>query len=161
VRVAGASVDSDEASLDAAELPAGVSPRTLRRDAVLKPGYRPRQAGALRCPDCARVAINAEDGTPIAGVDELGEATCAWCGGRFAGWTRTTQAKDSKLRTFRSWQGDFARAADGARLIPWGDRPRCNPRVPLAWLFSRRYKGMIDLLVIDEIHKGAPRSYTH
>lgn len=150
----GADADDDALDTPSAALPVGVSLRTQRRDAVLKPAYRPRQHGDLRCPDCGRVATSPEDGSSITGITEMQDATCAWCGGRFAGWTRTTQAKDTRVAAFRTWQDDFARAADGSRLIPWGDRPTSNPRVPLAWLFSRRYKGRIDLLVIDEIHKA-------
>lgn len=132
---------------------AGVSPRTQRRDALLRPSYRPRQAGGLACPDCGRVQTD-EEGDTITGVDTMQEASCIWCGQRFAGWTRAVQAKE-RAAIFRAWQGDFSvDPATGARSIPWGTRPTSNPRVPLAWLLKQQYRGQLDLIIFDEVHKA-------
>lgn len=131
----------------------GVSERTRQRDAIVKPSYRSQQAYGYQCPDCGRVQLDPQDGAAIAEFAEMKDATCQWCGSRFAGWTRSVQAKDD-AKTFSDWQNDFALNADGSRIIPWGNRPTANPRVPLAWFLSRRYKGQIDLLIFDEVHKG-------
>jgi hypothetical protein len=56
---------------------------------------------------------------------------------------------------------------DGARVewvveehpaIPWGERPRSNPRYALAKLIRRRWKGFVDVYIADEFHECAGRS---
>lgn len=132
---------------------AGVSPRTQRRDALLRPSYRPRQAGTFGCPDCGRIQTKADDGSAITGLDTMQDATCVWCGARFAGWTRAVQAKE-RAPIFRTWHHDHQTDGMGARLIPWGERPTSNPRVPLAWLLKKHYRGQLDLIIFDEVHKA-------
>ncbi|MDP9414960.1 MAG: hypothetical protein M3Q08_12945, partial [Pseudomonadota bacterium] len=41
--------------------------------------------------------------------------------------------------------------------IPWGERPRSNPRVALGVLIGRRHRGEVDIYLADEVHdfKGA------
>jgi hypothetical protein len=48
----------------------------------------------------------------------------------------------------------YPRNADGTRAIPWGTRPASNPRYPLAKFIAKRYRGQLNLLLVDEAHKA-------
>ena len=43
---------------------------------------------------------------------------------------------------------------DGNRTIPWGVRPASNPRYPLGPLIAKRFRGLVDLFICDEIHEA-------
>jgi hypothetical protein len=43
---------------------------------------------------------------------------------------------------------------DGNPAIPWGSRPASNPRYPLGPLIGKRYRGLVDLFICDEVHEA-------
>ena len=145
--------------------------RAAERDALLRPTYQPSVYGELVCPDCGRVQRQhdgEEGGQPLPrqAIKSIQHATCQWCGARYAHASRRyTNVHDKRLPVFTRAAAyaendphrPIATRRDGTlvseRAIPWGERPVSNPRMALGPMIAKRYRGRIDLLVIDEAHK--------
>ncbi|HEY1012296.1 MAG TPA: hypothetical protein VGE07_06280, partial [Herpetosiphonaceae bacterium] len=146
----------------------GQPSRTRARDALLRPTYRPRKRGAVVCPDCARVQVETEgetNGTPLerSAIRSIADGRCQWCGTPYAHRTRRwNNTSDAKLPLFKKgspWYSDFAsdvdpRTGEQVSAIPWGARPRSNPRMALGSFIKARYTGWVDVLLLDEAHKS-------
>lgn len=139
------------------EIARGVSPRTMRRDAMLRQQY-PLPRYGLTCPHCGRL-VRTDNGKP-ADAEWLKEqglrtVTCQWCCAPLGTMVREQNNTIDQERFEERWAAQHHRAydLDGNPRIPWGSVPVSNPRVPLAWFIAQRYAGWIDVLIADEVHK--------
>lgn len=152
----------------------GVSERTIRRDLALRCGhafratlpngqYVPvwRYADGVYCPDCGRRVLN-KDGTPHtrASLRRMGIIPCPYCGGMLGQANRSQDSVgDRDLPVFRdpAFQQHVMerdpRTGALRRAIPWGERPRSNPRIALGdFIVTRGYANATDLVITDEVH---------
>jgi len=159
-RAVDAVADDDDTPAGAdAPLPPGVSPRTQRRDALLR-SMRPRIRTGLCCPRCGQRALDVKGcehtATSLKKAGFLSsQARCVRCDEPLGQMARVQDnVRDRDIPTFQSpaWQ-TYATTASGARIIPWGERPRSNPRYALGLLIGRRYRGCVDLYLSDECHE--------
>lgn len=147
-----------------------VSPRTLRRDAIFKRGAlavgqgqltAPMLRHGLCCPTCGQRVLDAKGGVASRTFLRARGRThrCEHCGevlGQMARERDNVQDRASGV-----WDRPELTAihydASGNPTIPWGERPTSNPRYALGLLIGKRYKGMVDLFIADEVHecKGA------
>ena len=149
--------DTVEEESVAPVLATGVSERTTRRDAMLRATGITRYG--LCCPRCGRVVRDAKL-QPVAAkkLYALGvgrKASCEHCGESLNQLTRrwdNASDREMNLWTSPAWETHYRDDA-GNRVIPWGERPRSNPRYPLAKFIDRRYRGQLDVFVADEAHK--------
>jgi hypothetical protein len=147
-----ASVDDAEAE-DAVRM-AGVSARTERRDALLR-GARTRHG--LCCPRCGHRILNGSyESIASIKTSRLASSCCEWCDQPLGQMCRERDNVGDRalaLWTDPAYQAN-AYDRDGHRAIPWGVRPASNPRYPLGPLIAKRYRGLVDLFVSDEVHES-------
>lgn len=140
--------------------PAGVSPRTMRRDAMLRQPrtYRITRSGQC-CPRCGRAVMDSKlipmTREKIFSRGVGAKARCEFCGEILNQFSRRWDNTSDRARDI--WTAPaftrHAYDADGRRVIPWGTRPTSNPRYPLGKLIGKRYAGLLDLFICDEAHK--------
>ena len=156
VRQAQAEVaaSADDEEVAEAPLPPGVSLRTQLRDRLLR---GPRTRHGLCCPQCGhRVLNNAFEGVGSIKTSRLATLKCEWCRAPLGQMCR--ERDNVGDRTLDLWSDpDFTSIAydrDGNPAIPWGSRPASNPRYPLGPLIGKRYRGLVDLFICDEVHEA-------
>ncbi|WP_110519241.1 hypothetical protein [Herpetosiphon llansteffanensis] len=118
--------------------------------------------GGLACPRCGWLQRKS-DGAVLDAKQlkqrGLATVTCPHCHDHLGQQCRERDnVQDRSLPIFQSddWQ-TYTVDAHGRRAIPWGERPRSNPRMALASFIQRRYPQHVDLFIHDEVHecKGA------
>ena len=152
---------ADDVEVEEVTLPPGVSLRTQRRDRLLR---GPRTRHGLCCPQCGhRVLNNAFEGIGSIKTSRLATIKCEWCGEPLGQMCRERDnVGDRSLDVWTDPEFEaIAYDRDGNPAIPWGSRPASNPRYPLGPLIGKRYRGLVDLFISDEVHEGAPRGCTY
>ena len=151
---ADVSASADEDEDDPAPLPAGVSSRTQARDRLLR-GPRPRHG--LCCPRCGhRILDTKYEPMEAIKTSKLATAKCEWCDepvGQMCRERDNVGDRALSVWTEPAFTG-IAYDRDGNPAIPWGTRPASNPRYPLGPLIGKRYQGLVDLFICDEIHEA-------
>ncbi len=175
-----ASANGDDVTTTRTKLPAGVSPRTIKRDRMFRAGtaWTPAKKGPIvggkptthllkavdvrwhwdtvQCPRCGNAIrdrqgnlVNTESWKP-SGISE-----CVYCGERLGSYDRSQDnVSDRSLAVF-----NFP-PAENTEDIPWGQKPRSNPRMALAEFIVRRYHGKTDLVIGDEVHLNKGKDTT-
>lgn len=124
--------------------------------------------GGLACPRCGWLQRKT-DGAVLDAKQlkqrGLATVTCPHCHEPLGQQCRERDnVQDRTLPIFQSddWQ-TYAVDTHGRRAIPWGQRPRSNPRMALASFIQRRYPQRVDLYIHDEAHecKGARTALGH
>ena len=120
------------------------------------------RSGGLACPRCGWLQRKTDGALLDAKQIKqrgLATVTCPHCHEPLGQQCRERDnVQDRSLSIFQSddWH-TYAVDTDGRRAIPWGERPRSNPRMALASFIQRRYPQCVDLYIHDEVHecKGA------
>lgn len=162
-RVAHANGESEPSALHGP----GVSPRTIRRDRIFRCGTAHREVlkgepyvplwhfEGLYCPDCGRRA-RTKDGFAHSheSLRKAGLVRCAFCGGMLGQYNRKQDnVSDRALPIFTDPPPQDDRSVAARRALPWGERPRSNPRMALGeFLVRRGYAEQTDLVITDEFH---------
>lgn len=137
--------------------PMGVSPRTIRHDAMLRQSAPLPRLGRC-CPRCGRHVLTSQYEPQSAqqlAKKGLAAVKCEWCNESLGQMSRerdNVQDRDHPLWASPAW-ATFAYDAAGRRAIPWGERPMSNPRYALGLLIGKRYGGQVDLYIADEVHE--------
>lgn len=147
--------DNVAASGDDLPFQPGVSPRTMERDRQVREGWVPRMGWT--CAHCGRPVL-----TPKSELADRKfvyargiKGKCDWCREPLNAQSRERDnVGDRKLSVYKhEAQRPFYVNARGERVIPWGDKPRSNPKMALGYFIGRRYKGKIDVYLCDEVHE--------
>ena len=151
---ADASASADENDDEPAPRPGGVSARTEARDRLLR---GPRTRHGLCCPRCGHRVLNtAFEGIGSIKTSRLAAITCEWCAEPLGQMCR--ERDNVGDRALAVWSDPaftgIAYDRDGNPAIPWGSRPASNPRYPLGRLIGKRYRGLVDLFICDEVHES-------
>jgi hypothetical protein len=109
----------------------------------------------LYCPDCGRRA-RTKDGfahTPES-LRKAGLVRCAFCGGTLGQYNRKQDnVSDRALPIFTDPPSQDDHSVAARHALPWGERPRSNPRMALGeFLVRRGYAEQTDLVITDEFH---------
>lgn len=165
-----AAADGDDEAETRQVFAQNVSPRTMRRDAIFKRGSlavgrgqltEPMLRQGMCCPICGHRVL---DSKGVAAGRKFLRAKgrthrCEHCGevlGQMARERDNVQDRASSV-----WDRPELTAihydASGNHTIPWGERPTSNPRYALGLLIGKRYKGMVDVFIADEVHECTPR----
>jgi hypothetical protein len=146
--------NADEAEAEETTKETGMSPRTRRRDALLR-GSRTRYG--LCCSRCGhRILNSAYESIASIKTSRLASSRCEWCEQPLGQMCRERDNVGDRalpLWTDPSYQA-FAYDRDGNRAVPWGIRPVSNPRYPLGPLIAKRYRGLVDVFLCDEVHEA-------
>jgi len=145
---------ADESDVEEAPLPPGVSRRTQLRDRLLR---GPRTRHGLCCSWCGHRVLNtAFEGVGSIKTSRLAAITCDWCCEPLGQMCRERDNVGDRcldVWTDPAYQA-IAYDRDGNHAIPWGSRPASNPRYPLGPLIGKRYTGLVDLFISDEVHEA-------
>jgi hypothetical protein len=153
----------------------GVSERTIKRDLLFRCGTAFRETlpegkyapiwhwgDGVYCPDCGRRVLD-KNGFPHtrASLKRAGMIACPFCGGMLGQLTRSQDNvgdrdlpifHDPHFRDHHALECDPRTGAE-RRAIPWGERPRSNPRMALGdFIVQRGYAAVTDLVITDEFH---------
>ena len=148
------SASADDAEAEAVMLPPGVSLRTQLRDTLLR---GPRTRHGLCCPHCGhRVVNHAFEAVGSVKTSRLATIKCDWCCEPLGQLCR--ERDNVGDRALELWSDPAFQAIaydrDGNPAIPWGRRPKSNPRYALGPLIGKRYAGLVDLFICDEVHEA-------
>ena len=145
---------ADESDVEDVPLPPGVSLRTQLRDKLLR---GPRTRHGLCCPRCGHRILNSSfENIGSIKTSRLATIACEWCDEPLGQMCR--ERDNVGDRALDVWTDPAYQAIaydrDGNAAIPWGSRPTSNPRYPLGKLIGKRYRGLVDLFVSDEVHEA-------